>query len=31
MKIDGKCHCGNVTYEAEVNPDFVVICHCARD
>lgn len=28
MKIDGQCHCGNVTYEAEVNPDFVVICHC---
>ena len=22
MKIDGKCHCGNITYEAEVNPDF---------
>lgn len=28
MKIDGACHCGNVTYEAEVNPDNVAICHC---
>ena len=29
MKIDGGCHCGNVTYEAEVKPDFVVVCHCS--
>ena len=28
MKIDGECHCGAVTYEAQVNPDLVVICHC---
>jgi hypothetical protein len=28
MKIDGACHCGRISYEAEVNPDFVVICHC---
>jgi len=28
MKIDGSCHCGNITYEAEVNPDEVYICHC---
>jgi hypothetical protein len=28
MKIDGGCHCGHVTFEADVNPDFVVICHC---
>ncbi len=28
MKIDGGCHCGNVTYEAEVDPDKVEICHC---
>ena len=27
-KIDGGCHCGSITYEATVNPDFVVICHC---
>ncbi len=28
MKVDGSCHCGRVTYEAEINPDDVVICHC---
>ena len=26
MKIDGRCHCGHITYEA---PDKVMICHCA--
>jgi hypothetical protein len=28
MKIDGGCHCGNITYTAEVDPDRVGICHC---
>ena len=28
MKIDGKCHCGNITYQAEIDPDQVYICHC---
>ncbi len=28
MKVDGGCHCGNIRYEAEVNPATVVICHC---
>ena len=28
MKIDGGCHCGYITYEAEVDPGKVVICHC---
>ena len=28
MKIDGGCHCGYVTYVAEIDPDKVGICHC---
>jgi len=28
IHIDGACHCGRVTYKAEVDPDRVVICHC---
>ena len=28
MKIDGGCHCGKITYTAEVDPDRVGICHC---
>ena len=28
MKIDGRCHCGFITYEAEIDPEKVMICHC---
>ncbi|WP_158741973.1 GFA family protein [Acidisphaera sp. L21] len=28
MHIDGQCHCGRVTYEADIDPDLVSICHC---
>jgi hypothetical protein len=28
MKIDGQCHCGHVTYRADINPDQVSVCHC---
>jgi hypothetical protein len=28
MKIDGRCHCGFITYEAEIDPERVLICHC---
>ena len=28
MKIEGRCHCGQISYEAEVDPDTVSICHC---
>ena len=28
MHIEGGCHCGYITYEAEVDPDTVRICHC---
>jgi hypothetical protein len=29
MKIDGRCHCGYITYEAEIDPEKVMVCHCA--
>jgi hypothetical protein len=28
MKIDGGCHCGHITYEAEIDTNRVVACHC---
>jgi hypothetical protein len=28
MKIEGRCHCGAIQYEAEVDPATVSICHC---
>ena len=28
MKIDGACHCGFVTFEADVEPDSAGVCHC---
>ena len=28
MKVEGRCHCGEITYEAEVQPHTVNICHC---
>jgi hypothetical protein len=28
MKVDGGCHCGAVTFEANVDTGEVVICHC---
>src|SRR5688500_4353388 len=28
MKIDGGCHCGSIQYEAQIDPQHVVICHC---
>ncbi len=28
MKIDGACHCGKITFEADIDPTRVVICHC---
>lgn len=29
MKVHGKCHCGDITYEAVVTPEAVTICHCS--
>ena len=28
MHINGACHCGKITYEAEIDPEAVTICHC---
>src|SRR5262249_18645535 len=28
MKIDGRCHCGYVTFEVEANPERMTICNC---
>jgi len=28
MHVDGRCHCGRVTYEADVDPNAVSVCHC---
>src|SRR5215831_9211423 len=28
MKITGRCHCGRISFEAEVDPTQVRICHC---
>jgi hypothetical protein len=28
MKVTGECHCGAITYEAEVDPSTIRVCHC---
>ncbi len=28
MKIDGSCHCGKISFTAEVDPTRVSVCHC---
>jgi len=28
MKVTGRCHCGNISFEAEIDPAQVRICHC---
>ena len=28
MQIDGGCHCGRITFRAEIDPSRVSICHC---
>ncbi|WP_117190851.1 GFA family protein [Rhizobium terrae] len=28
MHITGGCHCGQITYQAELDPQRVAICHC---
>ena len=28
MKIDGSCHCGQFSFEADIDPEKVGLCHC---
>jgi len=28
MHVDGRCHCGRITYEATALPQLVSLCHC---
>jgi hypothetical protein len=28
MKVEGQCHCRQITFEAEIDPEAVRICHC---
>ena len=28
MHVDGSCHCGAVTFTAQVDPETALICHC---
>jgi hypothetical protein len=28
MRVHGRCHCGSIQYEADVDPATVSICHC---
>lgn len=28
MKVEGSCHCGQITYEAEIDPEKVSLCNC---
>lgn len=28
MKVEGSCHCGQITFEAQIDPEAVRICHC---
>ena len=28
MKVDGACHCGEIVWEAEIDPQAILVCHC---
>jgi hypothetical protein len=28
MHVDGHCHCGRVTFEADIDPQAISVCHC---
>jgi len=29
MKIDGACHCGQISFTAEIDPARIMVCHCS--
>ena len=29
MRVHGQCHCGAISYQADVTPGTVAICHCS--
>jgi hypothetical protein len=29
MKVDGSCHCGQIRFEADIDPERVRVCHCS--
>jgi len=28
VNVSGSCHCGAITFDAVIKPEYVVICHC---
>lgn len=28
MRVEGACHCGKITYETDIDPEKVGLCHC---
>ena len=28
MQVDGRCHCGAISFSAEIHADKVLVCHC---
>ena len=28
MKVSGRCYCGQISFEAAIQPDKVWVCHC---
>lgn len=28
MQVDGSCHCGEIAFRAEVDPNSLTVCHC---
>ena len=28
MRVEGQCHCGEISFSAEIDPGLVTLCHC---